>query len=130
MKFTIVVHGAPHSSQGPQTALRFAQALLAAGHEIYRVFFSGDGVHNGSMLATPQQDECHVIEGWQQLAKEHNVDLVVCIAAAIRRGIMDDNEAKRHGKPVGNLADGFTLSGLGQLVDGSIQSDRVVTFGA
>lgn len=130
MIFSIVVQGAPHSQQGAESALRFARAALAEGHQIYRVFFSGDGVQNGSALATPQQDECHVIEGWQALAKEHQLDLVVCIAAALRRGIMDATESARHDKSSHNLAEGFTLSGLGQLTDAALNSDRVITFGS
>ena len=43
----------------------------------------------------------------------HHVDLVVCIAAAQRRGILDANEAKRQGKDADNIAPGFRISGLG-----------------
>jgi len=46
------------------------------------------------------------------------VDLVVCVAAALRRGIVDDV-----------LAKGFRISGLGQLVESAIRSDRLVVFG-
>ncbi|MBY4677194.1 sulfurtransferase complex subunit TusD [Marinobacterium arenosum] len=129
MIFTIVVQGAPHSQQSADSALRFAEAALAAGHQIHRVFFSGDGVHNGSDLATPQQDERHLPRGWQALVEKHQLDLVVCIAAAIRRGVMNDAEARRHDKAHGNLADGFNLSGLGQLAEAALVSDRVLTFG-
>ena len=63
------------------------------------------------------------------MAKAHNLDLVVCIAAAQRRGLMDENEAKRQGKDTNNIAPGFRISGLGQLVEAGIQSDRLVVFG-
>ena len=46
-------------------------------------------------------------------ARRTKLDLVVCIAAAQRRGILDANEAKRHGKDVDNIAPGFRISGLG-----------------
>ena len=39
-------------------------------------------------------------------------------------------ESRRYGKDGDNLADGFDLSGLGQLVASAVESDRVVTFGA
>ncbi|MCV6591208.1 MAG: sulfurtransferase complex subunit TusD [Marinobacterium sp.] len=130
MIFSIVVQGAPHSRQSAQSALRFTRAVLAQGHQIYRVFFSGDGVHNGSLIATPQQDECHVVRGWQALARDHQIDLVICIAAALRRGVMDETESARHDKSNSNLAEGFTLSGLGQLTDAALHSDRVITFGS
>jgi tRNA 2-thiouridine synthesizing protein D len=46
------------------------------------------------------------------------VDLVVCVAAALRRGIKEEV-----------LAPGFRISGLGQLVDSGIKADRLITFG-
>jgi tRNA 2-thiouridine synthesizing protein D len=42
---------------------------------------------------------------------------------------MDKNEAKRHGKDTDNLAPGFRISGLGQLIEAGIQADRLVVFG-
>jgi tRNA 2-thiouridine synthesizing protein D len=129
MKFTLVIHSAPYQSASADTALRFARALLASGHELYRVFFYRDGVHNASALASPPRDEHSLPLAWQQLAREHQLDLVVCIAAAVRRGVLDENEAKRYEKPAANLAPGFELSGLGQLSEALIQSDRIITFG-
>ncbi|SEA39920.1 sulfurtransferase complex subunit TusD [Marinobacterium iners] len=129
MKFTLVIHSAPYQSASADTALRFARALLASGHELYRVFFYRDGVHNASALASPPRDEQSVPLAWQLLAQEHQLDLVVCISAAVRRGVLDENEAKRYEKPAANLAPGFELSGLGQLSEALIQSDRVITFG-
>ncbi len=58
------------------------------------------------------------MQRWQKLAADHKVDLVVCVAAALRRGIKEEN-----------LAEGFRISGLGQLVESGIQADRLVTFG-
>ena len=130
MIFSLIITGAPYSSQCADTAFRFAQSALTQGHSIHRVFFYADAVHTGSALATPPQDENHIPNNWSQLAQQHELDLVVCIAAAVRRGVMDDNEARRYERTQGNLADSFTLSGLGQLVEAGIVSDRVITFGA
>ena len=66
---------------------------------------------------------------WSELAEKHNVDLVVCVAAAQRRGIADADEAKRNGKDANNIAPGFRISGLGQLIEAGIQCDRLVVFG-
>lgn len=129
MKFTLVIFSAPHSAQGAASALRFARALLASGHNLYRVFFYGDGVHNASALGAPPQDESHIVAGWQALQQQYQLDLVVCIAAAQRRGLLSVSEAERLGKPAANLAAGFELAGLGQLVDAVVYSDRLVTFG-
>lgn len=129
LRFSIAVHGAPFSHQGAQSAYRFALATLAAGHQISRIFFYQDGVHNSNTLITPAQDEIRLPDCWQQLAEQHGVELVVCIAAAARRGILDAREAHRHQHSAANLASGFTLSGLGQWIDALVESDRFIAFG-
>ena len=130
MIFSLAIYAAPYTSQASATALKFAQSLLSEGHEVYRVFFYGDGVHNGSKLIAPPQDEVNLYLDWQVLAEQHSLDLVVCIAAALRRGILNPSEATRYSKETDNLGTPFELSGLGQLVDACVNSDRVITFGA
>jgi len=129
MIFSLAIYAAPYSSQASDSAYRFALALLKNGHKLYRVFFYHDAVHNASALVTPQQDEINFPQNWQFLSKEHNVDLVVCIAAALKRGLLNTQEANRYDKPASNLAQGFDISGLGQLVDAAVISDRLITFG-
>ena len=48
---------------------------------------------------------------------------------AQRRGVMDEDEAKRQGLDANNIIEGFRISGLGQLIEGGIESDRTVVFG-
>ena len=129
MQYTLAIYGAPYSTQACQTAFNFSCAALNRGHTIYRVFFYQDAVHTASSLAVPPQDEIHLYRQWQQLASHYDIDMVVCISAALRRGMLDKAESERYEKGHSNLADGFSLSGLGQLVDGAIQSDRFITFG-
>ncbi|SFX04424.1 sulfurtransferase complex subunit TusD [Marinospirillum alkaliphilum] len=126
--FVLNICGAPYTSQAPLSALRFARAALAAGHQIQRVFFYQDGVLLANALTCPPQDETHLTREWQQLAANHQLELLVCVAAALRRGILDQKEAARHGLAHHNLAEGFTLAGLGQLVDGMSSTDRLMTF--
>ena len=129
MIFSLAIYAAPYSSQASDSAYRFALALLENGHTLYRVFFYQDGVHTASALSAPQQEETHFTQNWQALAKRHNIDLVVCIAAALKRGLLNQQEAARYDMPAFNLAEGFEISGLGQLVDASVMSDRLITFG-
>ncbi|MDH5632947.1 MAG: sulfurtransferase complex subunit TusD [Gammaproteobacteria bacterium] len=129
MKYGILVSEGPYTHQAADTAYHFTKAALEKGHEIFRVFFYHDGVNNGTRYTTPPQDERNIVKRWSALAKEHNLDLVVCVAAAQRRGIADADEAKRNGLDGDNIAEGFRISGLGQLVEAGIQSDRLVTFG-
>ena len=118
MKFGIVINEGPYQHQASDTAFLFAKAAIEKGHEVFRVFFYHDGVNNASKLTEPPQDDRNIVARWSKLAEEHKIDLVVCVAAALRRGIKDEN-----------LASGFRISGLGQLVEAGIQCDRLVTFG-
>lgn len=129
MKFAVQVNEGPYQHQSSDSAYHFVKAALAAGHEVFRVFFYHDGVNNGTRLATPPQDDRHIQTRWAELAKENDIDMVICVAAAQRRGIVDDGEAERNGKDATNLMDGFRISGLGQLIEAGIQADRLVVFG-
>ena len=129
MKLGILVTEGPYTHQASDTAYQFTKAALERGHEIFRVFFYNDGVNNGTRFAVPPQDDRNLQKLWSALAEKYQLDLVVCIAAAQRRGILDKDEAKRHGKDADNIAPGFRISGLGQLVEAGIVAERLVTFG-
>ncbi|MDH3673479.1 MAG: sulfurtransferase complex subunit TusD [Gammaproteobacteria bacterium] len=129
MKFGILVNEGPYTHQASDTAYHFTKAALEKGHEIVRVFFYHDGVNNGTRLTTPPQDDRHITNRWSDLAEKYGLDMVVCVAAAQRRGIVDADEAKRHGKDANNIAPGFHISGLGQLIEAGILADRLIAFG-
>jgi len=129
VKFAVMVSEGPYTHQAADSAYHFIKAALAKGHEIVRVFFYHDGVNNGTRLTIPPQDERNIQVNWSTLGEEHDLDLVLCIAAAQRRGILDKNEADRQGKDADNIAPGFRISGLGQLIDAGIIADRLVEFG-
>ena len=100
MRFAIVVTGPAYGTQQASSAFQFAQALIAEGHELSSVFFY----------------------------MQHGVALNICVAAALRRGVVDETEAGRLGLASSNLQPGFTLSGLGALAEASLTCDRVVQF--
>jgi len=129
MKFALQINEGPYQHQASDTAYWFAKAALEKGHEVFRVFFYHDGVNNATRLTTPPQDDRHIVNRWAALAEQYSLDLVVCVAAAQRRGIVDEGEASRNGKDATNLHPGFRISGLGQLVEAAIQADRLVVFG-
>jgi tRNA 2-thiouridine synthesizing protein D len=129
VKFGILVNEGPYTHQSSDSAYQFTKAALEKGHEIFRVFFYNDGVNNGTRLGVPPQDDRNITKQWSELAGTYSLDLVVCIAAAQRRGILDEDEAKRQGKDSNNIAPGFRISGLGQLIEAGIQADRLVVFG-
>lgn len=129
MKFTLLIQSAPVDTQSSSTALRFARALLVKGHEIERLFFYRAGVQSANRLALAPQDEMNLPAQWQSFIEQHQLDAVVCIAAAIRRGVVNSSETARYGVEGENLINAAELSGLGQFVAACATSDRVITFG-
>jgi len=130
MKFALAIYAAPFSSQASQSAFNLASALLQQNHQIYRVFFYQGGIQNGNAMNWVPQDEQDLCRAWQSLAREYSLDLVVCIAAALRRGLFDQIEAERYQRDCDNLAQGFSIGGLGQLIDAAAHADRLISFGA
>ncbi|MCX7108071.1 MAG: sulfurtransferase complex subunit TusD [Methylococcales bacterium] len=129
MKFAIQVNSSPYQSQVSCTAYQFINAVLAQGHEVFRVFFYNEGVFQAFKYATPPDDEFQITSQWTELAGSHQIDLVVCISAAQRRGLLCSDEAKRQGKLDDDLAEGFRISGLGQWVEATLEADRFIVFG-
>lgn len=128
LTYTLVITGAPYSSQAPQTALEFARAAVASGHTIDRVFLYGDGIHLASSLSCPPSDETDWNEAWAGFLTAHSITAVACIASALRRGLLDAAEQKRYEKAAANLATPFEIAGLGDWVEGLMQSSRVLYF--
>ena len=128
MKFAIAVFSAAHAPSS-RRALLFAQALLAGGHEIVRLFFYQDGVYSASNTIVAPQDEQDIARQWREFVSQHQLDGVVCIAAALRRGVLNNEEATRYQRSAVNLDAPWVLSGLGQLHDAAQTADRLICFG-
>ena len=129
MNFAIQINTSPYHSTSGYTAYQFIKTALAQGHEVFRVFFYHDGIYHAFKYATPPDDELCLSQQWSQLAAQHQIDLVVCISAAQRRALLCSDEAVRQGKVDHDLAIGFRISGLGQLIEASLVADRFIVFG-
>ncbi|MFU0922162.1 sulfurtransferase complex subunit TusD [Kluyvera sichuanensis] len=128
MRFALMVTGPAYGTQQASSALQFAKAALAEGHEITCVFFYREGVYNANQLTSPASDEFDLVRAWQSLHDENGVALHICVAAALRRGVTDETEARQLGLPTFNLQPGFSLSGLGSLAEAALTCDRMVQF--
>lgn len=127
MRYTLLVTGPAYGTQQASSALLFARALLAAGHQLESIFFYREGVLNGNQLTAPAGDEFDLVRAWQAL-QQQGVTLNICVAAALRRGVTDEQEAASLQLPTANLQPGFTLAGLGALAEAVLTCDRVVQF--
>ncbi len=128
MQFAIAVFSAPEQASN-RRALRFAEAVLTQGHTISRLFFYQAGVHSASSQQVTAQDELDLPRAWREFVTQHQLDAVVCIAAALRRGQLNQEEAERYSRDGYSVKAPWELSGLGQLHDAAQSADRLICFG-
>ncbi|PLW82161.1 sulfurtransferase complex subunit TusD [Kineobactrum sediminis] len=129
MIYSLLVLAAPTSGHASLTAARFAQAVVARGHQLKRVFFLDDGALTGLAGTITPQDEASALAQWQQLGANHEVELILCISSALKRGVLDATEAERYERNTATMHPDFELGGLGLLVEAMQTSDRLITFG-
>jgi tRNA 2-thiouridine synthesizing protein D len=121
MRFSLAIYAGPSTPEPCLSALQFAETLVEQGHSIYRLFFFSDGVLNAvSSGGAP------LFPRWQTLVRAQQLDAVVCVTSAKRRGI--EASPAHDGTSLG-LGEGFVIGGLGQLIDAAVNSDRLITFG-
>ncbi|MBD2815608.1 sulfurtransferase complex subunit TusD [Xenorhabdus sp. Flor] len=128
LSYCLLVTGPAYGTQQASSAYQFSQALIASGHKLHSVFFYRDGVQNGNRLVAPANDEFDLVRAWQSLATQHQFNLFICVAAALRRGVVDEQQAIELNLDAANLANEFELSGLGSLAEAMMLCDRVVQF--
>ncbi|WP_169303119.1 sulfurtransferase complex subunit TusD [Thalassotalea mangrovi] len=119
--FAIIISTAPTDNR-TLTALKYAKAILAQGHQINGVFFYQHGVINANSYLQTPSDEINHLTAWDEFHKSTNTPMHLCISAAERRGLTDSNSpGYSH-----NIASHFTISGLGELVVLTDKADKVV----
>ncbi|MEQ8516653.1 MAG: sulfurtransferase complex subunit TusD [Chromatocurvus sp.] len=128
MQYTLLVLSSPADGHCLLTAARVADALLRAGHKLNTVFFSDAATAVGLVTLSTPQDEISAQRAWQALSAEHDLELVLCVASAMQRGVLGSDDLPRDSALTPSLAEGFSIGGLGQLVAATHAADRVLTF--
>ena len=126
MRYVIAVKSAYYGNEGASLAFKFAQALISQGHSIDQIFFFQDGVMNANQFIYPANDEVNLVQSWKQFAETYHIPLHLCIAAAQRRGIVSPETSET--KQDNNLAKPFILAGLGEFIQATLQTDRLITL--
>jgi tRNA 2-thiouridine synthesizing protein D len=125
IRYTLILTQSPVQYESNQTAQSLVAELIAAGDTIDRIFFYQDAVYIGLQSQVPGQGLEPSYQGWLALHRKHKIPLQLCIANSLRRGVIDDAEAKRYGQEA-NLKEGFQLSGLGEIAEACQSSDRII----
>lgn len=128
MKYAIQINSSPFQSNTGQNAYHFISTALKKNHEIICVFFYYEGIYHAMRYNNPPDDEANLTKQWSQLAKEYQLNLLVCVSAAQRRGLLSQEEAIYQGKKDNDIADGFKIAGLGQWIESLMYADSIIIF--
>ena len=126
--YSILVTSSPFASDSAYQAAEFCRKLVQAEHTVDQIFFYQDGVYHANCLISPPSDECSPYQVWTQLNGDLGIPLIVCVTAAIRRGIISEQEAASSDNLNANLQPPFTDTGLGEFFSLLHQSDNLVQF--
>jgi len=118
-KIAVLITTPPYSNLSV-TALDYVESALKSSVEVVGVFFYQDGVIHANQQAQTASDEFQCIKHWQALQQRFKLPLYLCITAAEKRGLSDEQPNNIH--PI------FTVSGLGELVELVNKADRLVQF--
>lgn len=111
-----------------RTALHYARAALQQNYTINCVFLYHDAVQLASTYPICPQDEQNIAAEWQALIVQHQLPAVACIASALKRGVINSTEAKRHGKDANNLHPAIELAGLGTWLEALTECHQHIVF--
>lgn len=130
MQYTLLITGSPYQSKACHTALRFIRAALNKyPNSIKGVFFYEDAVLIGNQTAQPPRDEINLTKAWQEIAEQHSVPLYLCIAAAVRRGIINENVPSSKGYQGGFMVD-LMVKDLGLSQQAALASNSSTPMGS
>jgi tRNA 2-thiouridine synthesizing protein D len=119
---SVVVTTSP-SNPLTATAIDYINQAIESKINLSGIFFYQDGVLNAAKHLAIPNDEYQINEAWKQINEKHNIELHVCISACEKRGLSDETSDNSS-----NISSNFTVSGLGELVDLTSKSERVVQF--
>lgn len=121
LSYLLLVTGPAYGSQQASSAYQFACELVKH-HQLQSIFFFQEGVYNANPFISPASDEFDLVRAWEKLAKTHQVELHLCVSAALRRGIAESKEI------TSTVSSSFNISSLSELAAFMLSCDRVVQF--
>lgn len=126
--YSVLVTTPPYDNSAGASALAFITHALAEGHRVDHVFFYQQGVYHANRFSSVPGDEISMLAAWQQLHHAQDVRLLVCITAALKRGVTDEQNAGELGLDGFNLTAPFEQAGLGEFFTALHSCDTLVQF--
>jgi tRNA 2-thiouridine synthesizing protein D len=127
-EFSILITSSPFHGDSAMRALAFINGVIANGDKVNNIFFYSDGVYHANSLMLDTGDAFSTYKAWSKLSTEHDVTLLVCITAAVKRGIVSQQEADDNGIGFANLQSPFVQAGLGEFFTSLHSCNNLVQF--
>lgn len=115
--YILTLHNAPWSNQSVATACDFAEAAILKGKDVKALFLYQDAVLNANNALDIPSDEFNGGERLQALHQKFGTRLLLCVTAASKRGLNQDNISK-----------GYTIAGLAEFAEMTTSTDKVIQF--
>jgi len=128
MNYSIVINTSRQNVERHLSALALAKIICANPQNTLSLFFWQDGTDTALAYCQPPRNEISIQQRWISFAADHQIPLQVCIASSLRRGVLDNAEAKRHDAPMATAHPSFEIAGLGALIEARCSADRNLQF--
>lgn len=115
MIYTLIVT-TNHLTNG-RNALKIAEELLSTDNKINCIYFLFDGTYVANKFIDMPTDEFDLTRAWSDFAAKNAIQLSVCSASGLRRGIAD-----------GSIANQFKFGSIGELLSNCNVADKVLAL--
>jgi tRNA 2-thiouridine synthesizing protein D len=113
--FTLIIYDAPMATERALSALRFAWTADLEGHKVQIWLFE-----NGIYLAKKNQKTPQGLTNYGQMLEDlikAGVEVKACVVCTEARGVL-----------FAELIDGVKLATIHELIEWTVNSDKVITF--
>jgi len=126
VKFTLTLFNYPDHINNIH-ALHFAKAIIKKNNQLDCIFLQQNSVYLSCANTVYPQTECNITTKWHDFLAKNKITAYVCITAALKRGIIDKNNANNYLLPC-TIAPAFKLTSLGFWLSMLEQTDRLISF--
>jgi len=115
MLYTLIVRSS--YLQDGDKALEFAEQAISKGDQFNLIYFLFDGVFVANKFIDMPTDEPDLHKLWTEFATNNHIDLTVCAASGLRRGITEQTMGEK-----------FHTGSIGQFIEACEAADKVITL--
>ncbi len=126
--YSLLVTHSPFEIAKTISAQAFASELIAQGQTLKHIFFYGEGTHHANALVQLPSDEYQWHQHWLRIQTQAECSLLVCVTAAVKRGLLSDTEAQEAGVEMATISSSFDQAGLGEFFTQLHECDQLVQF--